>query len=329
MLYPIKFGSPRGFYGYINSTGELQLGPKYLYGFDFTEGRAVVVYPSSRYGVIDLNGNEILQKKYVEIAIFQDGLAPFRWKWRWGYLNKNGEVALEPKYLRIRHFSEGLALANRLSGNKREIFIDKSGNEFELPHRTCYPNEFHDGLIRFHTSDYKYGFMNRRGETVIGPAFNDALDFSEGLAAIKINDTRYHGRWGYINQSGIISISKRFENAKQFKEGLAAVKVEGKWGFINKSGKFVIEPQYTKVMWFREGYCPVAVHKKWGVINKKGLWFAKPEFDGISEFANGMIYVYKKNLEGYINRRGKYIWRVDRYDARYSIRVKEQEYPAF
>ena len=37
-----------------------------------------------------------------------------------------------------------------------------------------------------------------------------------------------------------MAIQPQFDEATDFSEGLAAVKIGGKWGFVDKSGKFVI-----------------------------------------------------------------------------------------
>ncbi len=50
--------------------------------------------------------------------------------------------------------------------------------------------------------DGKYGFMNVTGKTVITPQFDDAYDFSEGLAAVRI-DTKF----GFIDTKGVVIVT--------------------------------------------------------------------------------------------------------------------------
>lgn len=65
-----------------------------------------------------------------------------------------------------------------------------------------------------------------------GPRYKNAGSFSEGLAPVQSSG----GRWGYINQRNQWVIQPKFDEAKEFKDGRAAVKVKGKWGYINKRG---------------------------------------------------------------------------------------------
>ncbi|MBU3187647.1 WG repeat-containing protein, partial [Clostridium estertheticum] len=78
------------------------------------------------------------------------------------------------------------------------------------------------------------------------------------------------GKWGFINKTGEIVIKPQFDFACNFSEGLAAIKVEGKSGFINKNGKIVIKPQfdniYDDVSSFHEGLAMVNIGGKWGFI---------------------------------------------------------------
>ena len=84
-----------------------------------------------------------------------------------------------------------------------------------------------------------------------------------------------NGRWGYINRTGQVVILPQFEEAAAFSEGLAAVEANGKWGFVDENGKLVIEPQFSGAYEFSEGLARVQVggdkyglYGKWGFIDQ-------------------------------------------------------------
>ena len=71
-----------------------------------------------------------------------------------------------------------------------------------------------------------------------------------------------------IDNKGNISIKMEYQEAKNFSEGLAAIKIGDKWGYINKKGDYEIKPKYGKAYDFKNEIARVAVNNKYGYINK-------------------------------------------------------------
>ncbi|MDH3259320.1 MAG: WG repeat-containing protein, partial [Deltaproteobacteria bacterium] len=67
------------------------------------------------------------------------------------------------------------------------------------------------------------------------------------------------GRWGFISCAGKIAISPKYDDARDFSEGLAKVKISGKWGYIDRSGNLVIKPAYDDALDFAEGKASVKI----------------------------------------------------------------------
>jgi WG containing repeat len=121
---------------------------------------------------------------------------------------------------------------------------------------------------------------------VIPRSFAGADDFHEGFAAVTGKD----GTWGYIDKTGQFAIAPRFESAMEFSEGLAAIKLGGMWGWINKSGDIVIAPtlEEEEVGVFRSGMAMVVHNRKLGYINTKGEIVIPQTLDGGTEFIDGV-----------------------------------------
>ncbi|HEC1792471.1 TPA: WG repeat-containing protein [Campylobacter lari] len=47
---------------------------------------------------------------------------------------------------------------------------------------------------------------------------------------------KLNGKWGFIDKNGEIIINPIFDNVSNFKENLASVNLNGKWDFIDKNG---------------------------------------------------------------------------------------------
>ena len=53
------------------------------------------------------------------------------------------------------------------------------------------------------------------------------------------------GKWGFVSLEGEVMIKPEYEEALSFSNDLAAVKKDGAWGFINHANKMVIENKYV------------------------------------------------------------------------------------
>ncbi len=110
-------------------------------------------------------------------------------------------------------------------------------------------------------------------------------------------------KYGYIGRSLQLEIAAIYENAEDFSDGLAAVKKDGKWGYINKKGVTVIPFEFDScssadVMGedcafpFQSGFAPVCKGGKFGIINKKAETVVDFEFDRILPGKNGTFIGY-------------------------------------
>ena len=113
----------------------------------------------------------------------------------------------------------------------------------------------------------KWGVLTADGEQLAEVKFDSVGVFHDGLAVVKAAE-----RYGYIDRSGAIVIPIQWMAAYDFSEGLAALRVDKKhFQFINTAGTVVIKSKkYDSVGRFRNGICRVVkgVKVKW--IDTKG-----------------------------------------------------------
>ena len=82
--------------------------------------------------------------------------------------------------------------------------------------------------------DGKLGYVDLDGKLVIPFYFEEAFQFSEGLAA-----ARFQGMWGYIDTHGDIFMPFIFYAATPYKYGRAEVIYQGAARKVNRKGKCV------------------------------------------------------------------------------------------
>ena len=151
-------------------------------------------------------------------------------------------------------------------------------------------------------------------ESEIKEQLKKHLKFSEGLAAIGINDN-----WGFVDSTGKEIINFKYTYAENFKEGLAKVRVGKypayKYGFIDKTGKEIIIIKYTNVGNFSEGLVPINIEDqhgyRWGYCDKTGKEIIPLKYGGTWDFREGLAMVrngsYGIGKCGFIDKTGKEI----------------------
>ena len=147
----------------------------------------------------------------------------------------------------------------------------------------------------------QWGYMDRMGKVVIDFQFDQAGQFSEGLACVEIG-----GQHGFIDHSGNLVIAPQFgEESQTFFEGLAVVQTgSGKCGFIDKRGRFEIPAVFDWAKPFSEGIALVRVDGKYGYIHRGGKYLVEPRFDHAGDFRHGYASVSINGKWHYIDRAG-------------------------
>ena len=304
---------------YINSSGEIVIQPTLSadgnFGGEFHEG-LLALKQDPGYEYIDRSGTVVVRADVWLALDFSGGLAPAPVSQsnrppKWGFIDRTGHFAIPPRYSAVDAFSEGLARVTASGEAGSTGYIDGDGKFVISPHLS-YGASFHEGRAaaiidgpcvitnggscaraEFRPTkqpaayDCRYAFVDKSGQPVSALRFDDAKDFAEGLAPVRL------GReWGYIDRSGRIAIAPRFESAEPFLESLAAVVQNGKTGFIDRSGSFMIPPRFEFADSFSDGRALVAASKGGGTWSNRYIdRTGKPAFRG--EFALATPFTHR------------------------------------
>lgn len=161
----------------------------------------------------------------------------------------------------------------------------------------------------------KAGYIDHTGKVIIPPKFDEAWQFSEGLAPARIGQD-----WGYIDTTGRFIIKPQFFEAWLFKGGRARVGIYwkrrkiirstvGDYGYIDKSGR-VLKRQsnrddefpFGRQLFQTEGNMP---NSRTGYFDETGKVAIKPTFVYAREFSEGLACVMDENgRAGFIDING-------------------------
>ncbi len=266
-LYKARIGNKSTEYKWgllSEETGAIVLPVVYDSISDFKDGLATV-YQTYSKGTINSRGEMVNKAEYdfrmeYKVLIWdkeenlyraRKGTKPSDYKW--GLLDEKGNVIAPFEYDTIGRFIEGSAFVSKA------IYNGAINNKGEMVGRKSYnfqaskaPTE---GLM---PAKYKglWGYADSLGNIVIPFSYDEAFNFRNGLAVVRLGDK--HGAIDHNNKK-VIDIT--FENISSFDEdGLARFKTKGKWGILHKDKGIIVPPKYESVSAFSNGVAIAIYH---------------------------------------------------------------------
>ena len=197
------------YFGAIDKTGELVVEPEFGYiGYFSENGLASARDVYGGFGFINSSGEVEIELRFDEGWEFTvcEGtpLAPVCLDGKWGFINENGEFEIEPMFDDASHFAKNGIAPVSLGG--KWGCIDIKGNWTIEPQFDRLMNP-RNGLISFAvgTDPYtqKWGYIDEQGNVVLDAIYDSAGPFNDGVANVRIGDFQ-NGIEHYINREGEI-----------------------------------------------------------------------------------------------------------------------------
>ncbi|MDP1587570.1 MAG: WG repeat-containing protein, partial [Prosthecobacter sp.] len=92
----------------------------------FRDHRVFPKLSAGKWGLVDLDGQQVLPPQWDWVGSFSEGLFHFNITGKYGYANLKGEVVIQPLWTYAQRFSGGYAIVQASKGGK-QIVIDKTG----------------------------------------------------------------------------------------------------------------------------------------------------------------------------------------------------------
>ena len=204
------------------------------------------VLRNSRVGYLNMQGREVVPTMYDMIKEgkswarpVSEGRIVVKRNGSYGVINTSNQtiVSFSSAINRIDDYKGGIAQIHK---NQASSWVDRSGNPTSDPNtvneqalQTPYDQATTAKLRLFttlqpHQQDGRWGFVDDNEVTMITYSFDEVREFSEGLAAVRIED-----QWGFVNLGGELVIPFRFDQ----KGVQADDNYKGAAAFIFKEGK--------------------------------------------------------------------------------------------
>lgn len=217
-----------------------------------------------------------------ELFDFENGYAPIKIGNKMGVINKKGEIITPLIYM--------------LNGNTN------------INNMYCYlvQSEGRMRLTKNINGKSLFGYIDKEGKEVISFIYEDADNFSEGLACVKKN-----GKWGYIDKEGKEQIPFVYKYSNPFYNGIALVSKDGEnFYYIDKSGNKLSNSDYFtgNIRGYSKYGTIIEKDNKYGFVDKTGKLVVPCIYDRMEPGRNDdLLCVLKDNYYGYLDSTGKEI----------------------
>ena len=165
----------------------------------------------------------------------------------------------------------------------------------------CISNDKIVSLVKY---NYKFGYIDRKGNWVIKPTYDSLGIFYNGYASSFKNK-----KVGVIDSKGNLIINYHFDFIGNFENGLALVIKDDSINYIDIKGDLISPIFFTDGEDFNCGLAPVKLseNSKWGYINTKGELALKNIYDYADEFKDNKAEIEIGDSEYYIDINGQII----------------------
>ena len=256
-----------GLWGFVDTKGTRYVSLQFVEVGPFSGGLAPVVDSEGNAYFIDNQGNKkkvILNVENVEkLGLIENNVFALYNGEYWGFYDGDGNH-LFGTYQETSNIGNGVAAVN--TGNGWQLVDydgkDLTGKTYEGVHMDEKQIVHRNDRIFVAVGD-GYQMIDTSGKVYSKHTYEDVRLFNDTTyAAVKIN-----GKWGFVDKNGDIVLEPQYEDARSFCNGFAAVKVDGLWGYINAEGQMVIVNTFVDAKDFTaSGTAFVMVEDEWELL---------------------------------------------------------------
>lgn len=242
-------------------------------------------YENGKFGVIDNEGNNIIEPSYNEIISIPNNSKPI---FICTYDINDGEGTYKTKAV----------------NEKNEVILNGYDKIEALDNYDSKQNIWYEDNVLRVSKNGKYGLINFEGKEVLPCEYDEitALNGVKGNILIK-----KAGNMGLVNEQGQTIIPVQYKNILTLKEGYKneyiIVNENNQYGLINTSGVVIIEPKYEMVKYLNSSSMfAVKEAEVWKVLDTgNGNVVIDGGYDDISQAKSDSFVIVKNGKYGVIN----------------------------
>lgn len=318
-------GAKNGQFGVIKNENSIISNEYQSITYD-ANNKVFVVEKSKKYGIIDLEGKQIVPVKYNQIdiigvylyaqneqgttvynsngteaninsniAILNTSNEKYRIRinnengTKYGIINKEGKKIVEEKYNYISYLYDNYFIVSQENG-KLGVIDDKDNIKIEIKY---------DALQKIEETDLIKATITKDNTTHI--FYKDMTEILNMKNAIIEKQNDYIKIYNDDESKYISLEGKELKNIDIYSQNKLFTAVQNnKWGYVDINGNVIVEYKYEKATEFNDcGFAAVKRNGKWGAINEDGKEVVDTKFEFNKTVEPSFIGKYYKVIYAY------------------------------
>ncbi len=194
------------------------------------DGENIIVKKGNNYGVIDTEGNTVLNAEYQDLSYLYNDKYIAKKNDKYGIIDITGSEVIPFKYTKITYMSE-------------EGFIEADNEDGTTDLLDTNLTVKCTGIVSEINTTYSFVKVRENGEYKYYKYTLEEEDQKDAYPSNTIFLSKKDGKYGFVDKNGIVIVDYIYDDAtEENKFGYAAVKKDGKWGAIDAQGNIVVEP---------------------------------------------------------------------------------------
>lgn len=239
----------KGKWGYIDTSGQMVIRPKYSAADDFYGNNIAMVKLDNKYGAVNNLGAEVLQPVFDKVSVERSYLGSLNYNTlvfyllngKWGCVDTLGKQLLRNEWDYYNVLGDDIVLLKKDTLDTLFIpFLVSAGkvlDQYQAVTARKLSTHYVLGL-----TDGNESLISRIGNEVIPPVYDSILYIENALVFFKDS-----GLVGIADTTGKILVKACLDWVSKFKGHLALVTKGFYYGLVNDAGKIILEPVYDRI----------------------------------------------------------------------------------
>lgn len=210
-------------------------------------GQVLRVQKQGKYGLINMDGTEILPCEYEEIKALQgvENAILVQKEGKYGIVNNEGKTLIEPNYVEIQGLGKEASQGFIVKNQEGKYGIIDISNKQVLETKYDAISKIHEGDYYVVTENGKQKVVKKDGTEILNGEYDEIvaiLKNPENGIIYKDNE-----KYGLMNLEGTKIIAENYDDLKEAKTGIFIVKQKDNYGIIDQEGKTLVEVKYKGI----------------------------------------------------------------------------------